>query len=76
MEGDCDIYELLTLQLAEIEMLQSMFPQPGELELDDPLVVGIMQTFVEERKPVDTLNDRISFTLNIDVGEEDKKVIS
>ena len=74
MESGVDIYEMLSLQLAEVEMLQSMFPQTGELVLDDPLAVDAMQTFLDEKRSYDSLNERISFTLNIEVGDEGEKV--
>ena len=50
MESGVDIHDMLSLQLAEVEMLQLMFPQTGELVLDDPLAVDVIQTFLDEKR--------------------------
>ena len=73
MESEVDIFDMLTLQLAEVEMLQSMFPQSQEFVLDDPLVLDVLQTFVDEKKPYEWLNGGISFTLHLNIGDEDGK---
>ena len=72
---DDEMYDLLSLQLAEVEMIQSMFPNPGELEFDDGHAVDAIRSFVEKKNNNRVLRERIGFTLNLNVGSEKDEVI-
>ena len=68
-----DVTETLQLQLAEIEMLESMFPNTGELRLDDTMAAINIQAFLDGKMKYDYLHTRFGFTLKI--APENCKVI-
>ncbi|KAK7068386.1 RWD domain-containing protein 2B [Halocaridina rubra] len=59
------LVEMIELQLSEVDMLQSMFPDPRELILDDPAVTVDLRDFIEGRTLL--LPPRLDFVLNLDV---------
>ncbi|KAK7097059.1 RWD domain-containing protein 2B-like [Littorina saxatilis] len=59
------LQEMLELQLAEVEMLQSMFPNPGEFTLDSKTVLEELQSYVDGRIRYEYLGTRIGFTVKI-----------
>jgi hypothetical protein len=60
-----DVYvENLQLQLSEVEMLQSMFPNEEEFRLDDQGTLVDVQEFIASR--TNTLPSRISFFLRVE----------
>ncbi|ESO88493.1 hypothetical protein LOTGIDRAFT_165633 [Lottia gigantea] len=64
-EEEIDIKEMLELQLAEVEMLKSMFPQKGEFVLDDEYAVREIQAYVDGDILLDSPESRIGFTVHI-----------
>lgn len=60
-----ELVSMIELQLSEVDMLQSMFPGPRELILDDPSVISDLRDFVEGRTLL--LPPRLDFILNLDV---------
>ncbi len=70
-----DLVEMLNLQVSEIEMLQSMYPNPGELVLDDPLALADIQEFTEGKLPYETLLCRLGFTLKLEFSIPDGKKV-
>ncbi|XP_070553664.1 RWD domain-containing protein 2B-like [Ptychodera flava] len=69
---------LLELQLSEMEMLQSMFPQDGEFEVDDPITLTDVKDYVDGKTEEVPL--QISFALKISTeeaksGKEDFELI-
>ncbi len=68
--GDIDIQEMLQLQLSEVELLSSMYPNEGEMVLDDPMAVPELQDFVDAKIPYDNVQSRIGFTVKIQPGNE------
>ena len=67
---EVDVSEMLSLQLTEIEMLASMFPNPGEFQLDDPSAVATIQAFVDGELQREDLHSRIGFTVKVDTGNK------
>lgn len=63
----------LELQLAEVEMLQSMFP--NEMAIDDPAALSEIQNFVEGKLSYDFLNSRVGITLHLKADNPDEQVI-
>lgn len=67
-EGDspgCDLTAMLELQVSEIEMLTSMFPDKGEFSLDDPTALQKIRSFLDGHIKYDYLHKRIGFSLHI-----------
>ncbi|XP_064121004.1 RWD domain-containing protein 2A-like [Macrobrachium nipponense] len=60
-----ELISMIELQLSEVDMLQSMFPDPKELILDDLTVPIDLRDFAEGR--VKFLPSRLGFVLNLDV---------
>ena len=73
-DADCspsvDVVETLSLQLSEVEMLSSMFPDGREFTLDDPGGVAEIQGFVDGQIDADSLQSRIGFTVKLTVIEQ------
>lgn len=67
-EGIVNIPEMLDLQLSEVEMLQSMFPERGAFRLDDPLVIAEIRSFLEGKFHYEYLQRRIGFSLRLMPG--------
>jgi hypothetical protein len=63
-----DIREMLELQLSEIEMLQSMFPDRDELKLDDPQVIAEIKSYLDGKTDYKYLQSRIGFSLKLTPG--------
>ena len=71
-EGSIDIRETLSLQLAEVEMLQSMFATDGEFVLDDQTAVPDIRSLVDGATEQSQLHSRIRFTLKLLIGDIDQ----
>ena len=69
---DCQICirEMLDLQLSELEMLQSMFPNSDEFSLDDPVVMTEIREFLDGKIAYDYLNGRIGFCIKLSPGDQ------
>ena len=67
-----DIRETLSLQLAEVEMLHSMFANDGEFVLDDPTAVPDIQSLVDGVIERNLLHSRIRFTVKLLIGDTDQ----
>ncbi|NXV86308.1 RWD2A protein, partial [Calonectris borealis] len=65
------VQECLELQLLEVEMLLSMFPKKGEINLDEDAVPG-MQRYL--RNADGALPPQLEYSITIDVGETKVKV--
>jgi len=61
-----DIYESLQLQLSELEMLISMFPNEGELCLTDPAVVSEIQDFLSKTIAQNDVQ-KLEYTIHLNV---------
>ena len=64
-----DLEETLSLQLSEVEMLTSMFPDNTEFTLDDPNGVSEIQLFIDGQIDLDNLQSRIGFVIKLTVEE-------
>lgn len=63
--GEVNIKEMLDLQISEVEMLQSMFPNPGEFKMDDASTLPAINAFLENKLTYDLLNNRVGFSVHI-----------
>lgn len=65
-----ELTDMLRMQLTEVEMLQSMFSNPGEFCIDDPSVIADMNDYVDEKFGVfpAQLDFIINLVLNNKVG--------
>lgn len=61
----CDVAAMLELQVSEVEMLTSMFPDKAEFSLDDPTAVKNIQSFLEGQIKYEYLHKRIGFSLHV-----------
>ncbi|CAL4125277.1 unnamed protein product, partial [Meganyctiphanes norvegica] len=61
-----ELTSMIELQLSEIDMLQSMFPGPGEIIVDSPLAIPELKDFVEGK--LKELPARLEYSINLDVG--------
>jgi len=66
--------EGLELQLAEVDMLMSMYPNPGEFVLDDPEALEYLRSVVSGELEVETLESRLGFSVTVSCQEDDKKL--
>ena len=66
---DVNVKEMFELQLSEIEMLQSMFPDSREFKLDDEASVINIKAFLHGDIKYEYLYDRIGFTVNLQLEE-------
>ena len=64
-ETSTDIREMLELQLAEVEMLESMFANPGEFTLDGQTVLEQLRAFLDGTISYECLDSRVGFTVRI-----------
>ncbi len=62
-----EIKDTLQLQLSEVEMLGSMFSNPGEFVLEDPACLENVQNFIDGSVSYDTVKCRIGFTVQLKV---------
>ncbi|KAK4316794.1 hypothetical protein Pmani_012052 [Petrolisthes manimaculis] len=60
-----ELMAMIGLQLSEVDMLQSMFPGPRELVVDDPSVLCDLRDFAEGRTLL--LPPRLDLVINLDV---------
>ena len=60
------VKECLELQLLEVEMLRSMFPKKGEINLDEDAVPGVQRYL---RNADGALPPQLEYSIAIDVGE-------
>lgn len=68
MADEDDVFlESLRLQLSEVEMLESMFPNEEEFRLEDPGVLVDVQEFISRKSKV--LPSRLSFFLKVESAE-------
>ncbi|XP_050750328.1 RWD domain-containing protein 2A [Gymnogyps californianus] len=65
------VKECLELQLLEVEMLRSMFPKKGEINLDEDAVPGVQRYL---RNADGALPPQLEYSIAIDVGEAKVKV--
>ncbi|XP_053918887.1 RWD domain-containing protein 2A [Cuculus canorus] len=65
------VKECLELQLLEVEMLLSMFPQKGEINMDENAVPSVQRYL---RNPDGPLPPQLEYSIAVDVGEEKVKV--
>lgn len=63
-----EIVKLLKIQLDEVEMLQSMFSNPGEFKMFDHSVLADFHEFIEGKSNV--LPSRLDFTITLVVSEK------
>lgn len=73
-EEDINVKEMLQLQLSEVEMLSSMFANPGEFVLEDPMCLAEIQEFVDGSSSYDKVHSRVGFTIKVKSSDE-RKVI-
>lgn len=66
-DDEVSVTEMLELQLSEIEMLQSMFPDTREFKLDDQAAVINIKGFLSGQIKYDYLYDRIGFTVHLEL---------
>lgn len=63
-----DFAEMLSLQLTEVQMLESMFSNPGEFIIDSHDALAELQAFVDGGKAYESLDSRVGFTIRIKVS--------
>ena len=76
-EENINVQEMLQLQLSEVEMLSSimsMFANPGEFVLEDPMCLAEIQEFVDGSSSYDKVHSRVGFTIKVKSSDE-RKVI-
>lgn len=56
------VRDMLELQLSEMEMLTSMYPDPNELKIEDPLALHHIRSFLAGNIKYEYLYSRIGFT--------------
>jgi hypothetical protein len=61
----CDVAAMLDLQVSEIEMLVSMFPDKAEFSLDDPSALENVKSYLAGQIKYEYLHKRIGFSLHI-----------
>lgn len=64
-ERSVDVLQMLELQTSEIEMLQSMFPNSGEMELDDKTALVNIRNFLIGKIKYEYLYSRLGFRIKI-----------
>lgn len=62
------VLENISLQLAEVDMLQSMFPNE-EFQLDDPTSVPTLQACIDGEANIAKVDSRIGFSLKLETME-------
>ena len=67
-----EVAQNLELQLSELEMLNSMFPNNGELELADPGVISDIQDYLQEKLDIFEVS-KLQYTVNLNVQGVRKK---
>lgn len=69
-----DVEEKLRMQLFEMEMLQSMYSNPGEFCVDNPAIVADINEYLDGR--TDTLPCRLDYTINLTMDPNVCKLFS
>ncbi|XP_014787219.1 RWD domain-containing protein 2B [Octopus bimaculoides] len=69
-DENVDIREMLELQLAEVEMLNSMYPDENEFKLEEPIAVRNIQSFLNGKIKYEYLYSRIGFTVYLHPAPE------
>ena len=62
-----DVHESLQLQLSELEMLISMFPNEGDLCVTDPGVVSEIQDFLSAKFELSDVQ-KLEYTIHLDLN--------
>ncbi|GLH01094.1 RWD domain-containing protein 2A [Gryllus bimaculatus] len=62
-----NLEEMLRIQLSELEMLQSMFSNPGEFCIDDPSVIADINEFLDGK--TNAYPPRLDFAINITIDK-------
>lgn len=61
-EESINVKDMLELQMAEVEMLMSMYPDPNELKIEDPLALPLIRSFLDGNIKYEYLYSRVGFT--------------
>lgn len=67
-----NVEEVLKIQLAEFEMLQSMFSNPGELNVDDHSVLADFNNYLEGKTTL--IPPQLDFTINLQLNSNKLEV--
>lgn len=62
-----NLEEMLRIQLSEMEMLQSMFSNPGEFCVDDPSTIADIHEFLDGKTTI--LPPRLDYTINLSIED-------
>ncbi|XP_069950595.1 RWD domain-containing protein 2A isoform X1 [Cherax quadricarinatus] len=65
--SQAELVAMIELQLSEVDMLQSMFPDPRELVVEDPSVLCDLRDFAEGRTLL--LPPHLDLIINLNVGK-------
>lgn len=68
MDSNSDVENNIELQLSELEMLGSMFPNKGELELIDPGVISDIHDFLSGKLGRDKV-PKLEYNINLNIIE-------
>lgn len=68
MDSNEDVIRNLELQLSEFEMLSSMFPKKGELELNDPSAISDLHDFLSGTLVKDELS-KLEYFINLEIEQ-------
>jgi hypothetical protein len=68
MDSNSDVENNIELQLSELEMLGSMFPNKGELELIDPGVISDLHDFLSGKLGRDKV-PKLEYNINLNIIE-------
>lgn len=66
MDSNDSLAQNVELQLSEFEMLNSMFPNEGEIVLTDPGVITDFQDFLSGKLERGKLS-KLEYTINLDI---------
>ena len=65
MEETTNVSECLQMQLCEIQMLQSMFPNSQEFSLDKGVDLKLFEECLEKSEDIYSIDMRLGFCLNL-----------
>lgn len=68
-----DVVQNLELQLSELELLTSMFPDENELKIVDPGVVSDIQDFISGNIDITEL-PKLEYLLTQNIGKVKRKI--
>uniref|UniRef100_A0A1B6CTB9 RWD domain-containing protein n=1 Tax=Clastoptera arizonana TaxID=38151 RepID=A0A1B6CTB9_9HEMI len=60
-----EILEMLKIQVSEFDMLQSMFPNPGEFEVNDYSIIADINEYIEGK--ISKLPSQLNFTIYLSI---------